>query len=67
MIKRYRKAGGVTDGALFRRIRRFDQIIDSRLTVDGVRKTINRRAHTAGVEGVISGHSLRVGSAILPR
>ena len=37
---------------------------DSRLSVDGARKTIKRRAHAAGVEGFISGHSLRVGSAV---
>lgn len=64
VIKRYCAAGGVTDGALFRWIRRFDRITDRRLTVDGVRKIIKRRARDAGVEGVISGHSLRIGSAV---
>ncbi len=64
VIKRYCKAGGITDGALFRWIRRFDRITDSRLTIDGARKIIKRRAREAGVEGVISGHSLRIGSAV---
>ena len=64
VIKRYGAAGGVTDGALFRRIRRYDRITDSRLTVDGARKAIKRRARDAGVTGIISGHSLRVGSAV---
>ena len=64
VIKQYCAAGGVTDGALFRRIRRFDRITDSRLTIDGARKTIKCRAREAGVTGVISGHSLRVGSAV---
>lgn len=63
-IKRYCASGGVTDGALFRWIRRFDRITDSRLTVDGARKIIKRRAREAGVEGIISGHSLRIGSAV---
>ena len=64
VIKRYCAAGSVTDGALFRRVLRGDHIINSRLTVDGARKTIKRRAREAGVEGVISGHSLRIGSAV---
>ena len=64
VIKRYCAAGGVTDGALFRWIRRFDRVTDSRLTIDGARKTIKRRARDAGVDGVISGHSLRIGSAV---
>lgn len=63
-IKRYCASGGVTDGALFRWIRRFDRITDSRLTIDGARKIIKRRAREAGVEGIISGHSLRIGSAV---
>ena len=63
-IRRYCAAGGITDGALFRRIRRFDRITNSRLTIDGARKTIKRRAREAGVTGVISGHSFRVGSAV---
>lgn len=64
MISRYCETGGITDGALFRRIRRGDHITESRLTVDGVRKIIKRRAREAGLEGNISGHSLRVGSAV---
>ena len=64
VIKRYCAAGSITDGALFRWIRRSDRITDRRLTVDGVRKIIKRRAREAGVEGVISGHSLRIGSAV---
>ena len=64
IIRRYCEAGGITNGALFRRIRRGDNITDRRLTVDGVRKIIKRRARAAGVEGKISGHSLRIGSAV---
>ena len=64
VIRRYCKAGSITNGALFRRIRRGDNITDSRLSTDGARQTIKRRARAAGVEGCISGHSLRAGSAV---
>ena len=36
-----------------------------RLTVVSARQIIKARARAAGVEGFISGHSLRVGSAVL--
>lgn len=64
VIRRYCEAGRITEGALFRWIRRGDHITDRRLTIDGARKTIKRRAREAGVEGIISGHSLRIGSAV---
>ena len=63
-IRRYCEAGNVTRGALFRWVRRGDNITDRRLTIDGVRKIIKRRARAAGLKGNISGHSLRVGSAV---
>ena len=63
-IKRYCEAANITEGPLFRWIRRSDNITDGRLTIDGVRKIIKRRAREAGVEGKISGHSLRIGSAV---
>ncbi len=64
VIRRYREAGRITNGPLFRRIRRGDNITSSRLSVEGARNAIKRRAREAGVEGFISGHSLRVGSAV---
>ena len=63
-IKRYCEAGNITEGALFRWIRRGNNMTSGRLTIDGARKIIQRRAREAGVEGKISGHSLRIGSAI---
>ena len=63
-IKRYCEAANITEGPLFRWVRRGDHIADGRLTIDGVRKIIKRRARAAGIEGKISGHSLRIGSAI---
>ena len=64
VIRRYCKVGGITTGALFRRIRRGDNITSGRLSVQGARNAIKSRAREAGVEGFISGHSLRVGSAV---
>ena len=64
LIERYRRRAGIASGALFRRIRFQNHVTDDRLGVKGAREAIQRRAAEAGVEGVISGHSLRVGSAI---
>ena len=64
VIRRYCESGGITSGPLFRRIRRGDNITNGRLSVQGARNAIKRRAHEAGVEGIISGHSLRIGSAV---
>ena len=47
-IKLYCEAAGITEGPLFRWIRRGDNIADTRLTIDGVRKIIQRRAREAG-------------------
>lgn len=64
IIERYQTRSGITSGALFCRIRRGDHIQSERLTVDSARRIIKKRAEAAGVEGFISGHSLRVGSAV---
>ena len=64
LIKRYRTRTGVDSGALFRRIRFQNHVTEDRLGVKGAREAIQRWASEAGVEGLISGHSLRMGSAI---
>lgn len=64
VIRWYCNAGDILEGALFRRIRRGDNITEGRLSVDGARNAIKRRAREAGLGGYISGHSLRVGSAV---
>ena len=63
-IRKYRRAGGIEEGALFRRVRWQKHITPDRLSVNGARNAIKRWAAEAGVEGFISGHSLRVGSAV---
>ena len=64
LIRRYRSKAGIERGALFRRIRRGDHVTSERLTPTSARRIIKARAETAGVNGFISGHSLRVGSAV---
>ena len=49
---------------MFRRIRRGDHVTSERLTTVSARRIIQARAKAASVEGFISGHSLRVGSAV---
>ena len=63
-VRKYRKAAGIEEGALFRRVRWQKHITPDRLSVNGARNAIKRWAAEAGVEGFISGHSLRVGSAV---
>lgn len=64
ILQQYREVAGLTSGAVFRRIRRGDHIQPQRLTAQSARHIIKKRAEVAGVEGFISGHSLRVGSAV---
>ncbi len=63
-IKLYRDKTEIHRGALFRPIRRGDHIQSGRLTDVSARRIIKQRAAAAGVDGFISGHSLRVGSAV---
>ncbi len=63
LLKQYRERAEITRGAVFRHIRRGGHVQSERLTTVSARRIIQKRAHT-GVEGFISGHSLRVGSAI---
>ena len=64
VIKRYMKKAGITEGALFRRIRRGGHVQSEQLTDFAARRIIQTRAANAGVDGFIAGHSLRVGSAV---
>lgn len=64
VIKRYRTRAGIKRGALFRRLRRGGHATSERLTQQSARIAIKRRGRAAGIEGFISGHSLRVGSAV---
>ena len=63
-IEKYCKSGEIESGALFRRIRRGQHITSDRLSVVSARRIIKKWANAAGIEGFISGHSLRVGTAV---
>ena len=64
VLDRYRERANITDGAIFRHIRRGDHIQTNRITAYSARRIIKKRADDAGVKGFISGHSIRVGSAV---
>ena len=64
VLTQYRETAGITRGAVFRPIRRGDHIQPTRLHPHSARRIIKKRSAEAGVEGFISGHSLRVGSAV---
>ena len=64
LLKQYRERAEISRGAVFRHIRRGGHVQSDRFTTVSARRIIQKRAHAAGVEGFISGHSLRVGSAV---
>ena len=64
VLNQYRERANITRDALFRHIRRGDHIQSNRPNPHSARRIIKKRAADAGVEGFISGHSLRVGSAV---
>ena len=64
VIKQYRQKAGIEHGVLFRQIRRGDHVQSDGLTDFSARRIIQKRSIDAGIEGFISGHSLRVGSAV---
>ena len=62
-IRTWLRASGLAAGALFRAVNKSGRVYGERLTARSIRSIITRRARAAGVEGRVSGHSLRVGSA----
>ena len=62
-LNRWTDQAGIKDGFLFRRIRRGDVLLVTGLTARSIREIIRRRGEDAGIDGRVSGHSLRVGSA----
>lgn len=62
-VRRWLDAAGIQDGPIFRRVRRGGVVGDEPITARSLRRVIQRRAAAAGVEGRVSGHSLRVGGA----
>ena len=54
---------GIAEGPLFRAVNKAGRVSAARLSARSMRDIVRRRAETAGIEGRISGHSLRVGAA----
>ena len=65
VIEEYKEAAGITRGALFRRVLKGGKPTTARLSPEAIREIIKKRSQgIRGVKGRISGHSLRVGSAV---
>ena len=63
-VQRYLEAAGITDGPLFRRIRKGGRVTDTGLGADSIRAIVRKRAAAVdGITGRIGGHSLRIGTA----
>ena len=62
-IRAWLQISNLTDGALFRAVNKSGRVQGERLTARSLRRIIAQRARAAGVNGRVSGHSLRVGSA----
>ena len=62
-LRRWMSAGRIASGALFRAVDRWGRVSKRGLGPDSVRAAIKRRAREAGIQGRVSGHSLRIGSA----
>ena len=62
-IRAWLKTAALAEGALFRPLSKSGRLREGRFTERSIRRIIIRRARDAGVQGRISGHSLRVGSA----
>ena len=64
-LRRWRTAAGLEGdgGAVFRAVRKGGKRIGARLDARNIRRIIVTRARAAGIEGRVSGHSLRVGGA----
>lgn len=63
LLRRWRKATGIDEGPLFRRIHRSGVVGDGRLGARSLRDIVKRRAAAAGIGGPVSGHSFRIGAA----
>ena len=63
LVREWMTAAKIEQGALFRRINRAGAVSQHGMGAASVRRVIVQRAKAAGVDGRVSGHSLRVGSA----
>ena len=62
-IRAWLAGSGLTEGALFRAVYQGGRVRGGRLSDRSIRRIITRWGRAAGVDGRVSGHSLRVGGA----
>ena len=64
-LRAWLEAAGITEGPVFRRVRRGGHAVAEPrpLSPASISAIVRRRAQAAGIEGRVSGHSLRVGGA----
>lgn len=62
-VKAWMDAAGIDEGPVFRRLFRGDRVGNKALSTVSVRNIIKHRCAAAGIDGKVSGHSLRVGGA----
>ena len=64
MLQDWLRASAISDGAIFRQINRYGQVLPKRLSASSVALIIKQRAQAAGLDPTrLSGHSLRAGFA----
>ena len=63
LARRWLEAAGIEDGPLFRRVNKADVVDEAGVSARRMRDIIKRRAADAGIEGRVSGHSFRIGTA----
>ncbi len=61
--RKWLRIAGIDDGPLFRPVNKASRVAGTRLSPRSMRDIVKRRAAQAGVQGRVSGHSLRVGAA----
>ncbi|MYB37152.1 MAG: tyrosine-type recombinase/integrase [Gammaproteobacteria bacterium] len=63
LARKWLEAAGIEEGPVFRPVNKAGRVAGSRLSDRSMRDIVKQRAADAGIEGRVSGHSLRVGSA----
>ena len=65
LIEELKAKADISRGALFRRVLKDGKMTTARLTPEAIREIVKKRSQgIRGVKGRVSGHSLRVGSAV---
>ena len=65
VIEELKAKANISRGALFRRVLKNGKMTTTRLTPEAIREIVKKRSQgIRGVKGRVSGHSLRVGSAV---